>query len=267
MKLLIPFLVWSSVYTFIKLLFSNEPINILKSFLKLLLGLSSGQLYYIVVLLQLTVLIPYLIKAIENNKKAKHLFLITPLYLIVLYSFTLIYNKQLPYFQYLFPVFFSFYYLGLWIKIKGFKPLFKTNKVRNSILFYIFGLIICIFEAYFMLYLKFPESFASSQTKISSHIYVIAIINLLITIKPYFEDTSVLLLKNIGDKSYGIFYVHIIWIIISNKLLYNVTILRNVLLFHQTLQLFLTITLSYLTIIMTKKLLGEKNSLKYFGFS
>ena len=65
-RLLTPFLVWSTIYSLISIILNNRDFNMFKFIAKLLLGLSSGQLYYILVLIQLTLLIPLMIKAIKQ---------------------------------------------------------------------------------------------------------------------------------------------------------------------------------------------------------
>lgn len=231
-----------------------------------MLGLSSGQLYFILVLLQLTVLTPFLIKVIENSNKSKHLFWVTPIYLLVLYIYSFINKSQLPFYSTPFLAWFNFYYLGLWIKIKGYIPIFKRHQVRNSILLCIVGLVLSIFEGYLLLYFNMTEGFASSQIKISSFMYTFAIINLIFVVKPYIKNTNITWLKNIGDISYGIYYVHMFWISVTYKLLSYLTISNNFLPLFQLIQLVSTIILSYLNILVTRKIIGEKRSRKYLGF-
>jgi len=60
------------------------------------------------VLMQLTVLTPFLIKVIRQQRWARVLFLLTPFYLIGLYSYTLIKGEQLPFYQTFFPAWFVF---------------------------------------------------------------------------------------------------------------------------------------------------------------
>lgn len=80
-RLLIPFLFWSTFFTMLKVFFLRDGVNLIEIIVKIILGLSSGQLYFILVLLQLTIITPYLVNEIKNRKYAKFLFLITPLYL------------------------------------------------------------------------------------------------------------------------------------------------------------------------------------------
>lgn len=266
LRLLLPFWIWSTFYTIINLIRTSGNVDIARTLIKLVLGLSSGQLYFILVLLQLTIITPFLIRRIEKGRGAKYLFLVTPLYLLILYLYFLIYKQQLPFYQIPFPAWFNFYYLGLWIKIKGYKPIFKRNNILNSIILCVAGLIFSIIESYLLLSLGSTGGFASSQIKVSSFLYVFAIINLLIIIKPYMENLKIKWLENIGDSSYGIYYIHMFWIIVSTKILSLIPYIDGILPIYQLLQLIFVIFLSYISIQFTKKTIGDKISRRYLGF-
>ena len=130
----------------------------------------------------------------------------------------------------------------------------------------IVGLVLSILEGYLLLYFGMTEGFASSQIKISSFIYTFAIINLLFVVKPYIKNIKITWLKNIGNISYGIYYVHTLWISVTNKLLSYLTILNDFLPLFQLIQVVSTIILSYLSILATREIIGEKRSRKYLGF-
>ena len=245
---------------------TNGNFNILNVSAKLVFGLSSGQLYFILVLLQLTILTPFLIKTIGTSRKAKYLFLLTPVYLLVLYVYALIYKEQVPFYNIPFPAWFIFYYFGLWVKLKGCKSILKRNSIINAILLCMIALILSIIEGYLLISRGVSVGFASSQIKLSSFLYVFAIINLLMVIKPYMNNMTISWLKNIGDSSYGIYYIHIFWIIISYKILPLIPVVGKILPIYQLLQMTFTIVLSYLSIVLTKELIGEKLSNKYLGF-
>lgn len=79
-RLLIPFIVWSTVYSFISIILNNGDFNVFKFIAKLFFGLSSAQLYYILVLMQLTLLALLMIKQLSNRWN-RTILLITPFYL------------------------------------------------------------------------------------------------------------------------------------------------------------------------------------------
>lgn len=251
----------------INIITSQEPISVLKTIAKIPLGLSSGHLYYILVLLQLTIITPFLIKVIQSNRKgSKVLFLVTPLYLLLLYVYNAVFKEQFLLYQTFFPAWFVFYYCGLWVKFKGYKSLFKTHVIRKSIILCLLALLASIIEAYALLGFDFSVGFASSQIKVSSFIYTFALINLLIVVKPYCNIKKNTWLSTIGDYSYGVYYVHMVWVIIGNKILSTVTFIDNILPVYQILQLLFTIAFSMVSIWATRKVLGKGISARLLGF-
>jgi fucose 4-O-acetylase-like acetyltransferase len=246
-KLYLPFLIWSAIYVIPKLIFDLENVYFLDLVIKTFLGLTAGHLYFILVLLQFTFLTPFLIKSIKLKKYNIYLFLITPLYLILLYLYTFNTGNHLPYYYMIFPAWFIFYYLGLLMNIK--KRNILLTKIKNiyfAIFFVALGLLLSIFEGYMQLKLKFPVGFAASQIKFSSFIYSIAVINLIFIVKPYFENFKSKSLKLIGDRSYGIYYIHMAYIMIVSKLIsvFSNNYLQNMLPFFQIIQLFLVTSIA-----------------------
>jgi len=265
-RLFIPYLIWSTLYSIINIVLAGGNVNILKVIIDFLSGQSSGQLYFVLVLLQLTIITPFLIKTIRDDRWRKILFSITPVYLLGLYLYAAVFKKQLPYYQALFPAWFGFYYVGLWIKIKGFKPSFRKQKLIGSIILCLAALLFSIIEGFGLLALDFPEGFAVSQIKISSFLYVFAIINLLFTIKSYAEKIRMTPLKVLGDNSYGIYYVHMVWMIISTKVLSSISVFNDCLPLYQLIQVAFVIIFSCISIFITKKIIGRKISGKLLGF-
>lgn len=265
-RLLIPFLIWSTFYTLLTVFLAGGKVAVFDSLFKLIFGLSSIQLYFIPVLLQLAVLTPFLIKSIQTNRGTKLLLLITPLYLIGLYAYAIIFKSQFAFYQTFFPAWFIFYYAGLWVKIKGYRPLFKRNQLFNSILCCFTGLSISIVEGYGLLALGFPEDFATIQIKVSSIFYVFTIINLLMVIKPSMANSECKWLKYLGDNSYGIFYIHLFWIMISYIILSFVPFIGEILPAYQLIQVTFVVILSCLSIFIIKKIIGKKSACKFLGF-
>lgn len=265
-RLLIPFLVWSTLYTLINIILETDAIIFMKTIAKLLLGLASAPLYYIVVLLQLVVITPYLIKSIQNKSNNLLLFLITPLYLLGLYFYTAVFKEQFLFYQTFFPAWFLFYYIGLRIKILGCKPLFKRQQLMYSIVFCAAALIISIIEVYGLLSIGFPIGFAISQIKASSFVYVLSLINLLIVVKSHFVKKELNWLKVVGDNSYGIYFIHMFWIMLSNKIMQFIPLVGDVLPAYQLVQIASVVISSLLSIFVTKKILGINLSSKLFGF-
>jgi peptidoglycan/LPS O-acetylase OafA/YrhL len=127
------------------------------------------------------------------------------------------------------------------------------------------ALLASIFECYIFLSLGLPESFASSQIKISSFLYSLAILNLHFVIRKY----SVLPLHKglvyMGDYSYGIFYIHIFILMIVYKITFYIPYIQNVLPINQLVQLTLSIILSVFFINIIKKIFGDKAANNLLG--
>lgn len=201
---------WSIIYILKNSIFSG--ITLKEIMYDLILGKAVAPLYYIIVLIQLTIMTPWLVK----NRK-KYMYLLTPVYLIILYWFN-VKNGHTPMcYETLFPAWFSFYLLGLDCKDKKF-----VSRLKEKINFgwVLVALLISISEAFILLNIGCSDGFATSQIRIGSYLYASAIILILMKYK---EKESVVKLNNIfagiGNLSYGIFYVHILVLFIVDHVL------------------------------------------------
>lgn len=283
-RLLIPFLVWSIFYSAITIAKEGLKVSILKVFIKIVIGEAAAPLYYIVVLMQLIIVTPILIRCVKNKYLNLMSFCITPIYLIMVYAYTCVTKQQLPLYGTVFPAWLIFYYLGLYIKINGFASPKKENAISHAILLVLGALILSLIEGYILLHLGMTMAFASSQIKFSSFIYSISIINLIlvlkakgIKVKQGFITKNGLITKDgiitknglitkIGNYSYGIFYVHLFWLVIIGKLTEHIPYIHSILPVYELIQISITLALSVLSIIVTRKIIGKKLASKYFGF-
>lgn len=113
-RLLLPFLIWSLIYSAKNAIFGSSS---LKSLLfTFVTGKSAAPLYYILVLLQLTLLTPYLIRSRKN-----WMYLITPIFLICLYIYNITTGNMPIFYETLFPAWFIFYMLGMDVRERKFK--------------------------------------------------------------------------------------------------------------------------------------------------
>ena len=89
-RLCIPFMIWSLLYSGLELLrnvHSGNEIHCFGFVYRFIVGKSATPFYYIVVLVQLTVITPWLIKIVKQNGIiSRILWLVTPVYLVYLYS-------------------------------------------------------------------------------------------------------------------------------------------------------------------------------------
>lgn len=185
-----------------------------------------------------------------------------------IYLYAVYFKEQFPLYQTLFPAWFVFYYAGLWVRIKSIKQsiFVKNNQLRNSLLLCLLFLVLSIAEAYILLAAGCSNGFASSQIKIFSFLYAFSVINLFFVLKPYANKFENKVLIWIGDNSYGIYYIHTFWILLSVKILSYISSINNVLPVYQFLQLIFVLVMSCVTIIIVKRLIGNRLSEKFFGF-
>ncbi len=265
-KLLPSYLIWTSIYTaitFVHFLKQHQLLPIKTIIEYYCLGQAQVPLYFIVVLIQLTLLTPLLIRCVQSKHLHKLMFAITPLYLLFVYYYQLRYNTLLASSQTFFPAWFGFYYIGLTVRIKGLPKLQRQNSFIYSLAFLLFALGLSLLESYILLQHGISALFVISQIKFSSYLYVLALLNFLFAIKPNKTIFTSKLLINIGNNSFGIFYVHMLILVqIVNKL----PIMNEILPLTQLFKVVLIIFLSILTIKIVKKIIGKDTSKICFGF-
>lgn len=261
-KLLVPFYVWSLIYTLLNVIggATRDMPSIVFGFV---FGRSAGHLYFLLVLVQLTLITPLLSRAI-GSRWALSLFLITPLYLIGMYTYTNFSGSLPGEYGSFFPAWFAFYYAGMWIRFRRITP---SRRVGVSAALALVALTASIAEAYALLALGFPVGLASSQLKVSSILYAFALINLAFTLKSQ-ASMRVTTLSRIGDESYGVYYVHIVWLRLISVIASRVTWLAEfpVLLVSQIVEVGIALALSCVAIRITRRVLGPRRASTLLGF-
>lgn len=240
LRLLIPLIIYNIIYFILSMKFNIA---------NLLFFNTAAHLYYIVVIIQLILLTPLIIK----YNSLKNLFLlITPIYLLV-YRIIWMAKGQtiIPLHQYYFFAWSIYYVIGLIMKKK---KLFNINKYQVLILF----LLTISYNVF--IYYKFGIDYSLSQMNIVNMLFSIVVALYLINNKK--DNTKENIFSKIGDNSFGIYFIHLLVIIVLNKLLGNFNI--NPIIFT-ILKSFVTITLSYLGIKMFTKITKNKFN-KFLGF-
>lgn len=265
-RILIPYIVWTIFYSTINIM-SGADINIKRIVYYFFYGGASAPLYFMVVLIQLIIITPIIVNYLDKKWFNIICILVTPLYLLGLYFCNFFISGQMPLYNVFFPAWFIFYYLGLNVNKKRLPQLlnFKVNKLLSSIFIVSIALLLSILECYLLLALDQTFGFATSQIKVTSLVYAIAVINLLLTVKQYDNQVSNILVK-IGDNSFGIFFIHCFYLIFINKALSYLPHICNILVIYQLIALVLVITLSYFTVEISRKILGKKLSSVILGF-
>ena len=256
-RLVIPLLLWNLIYVSIKLICGKyeNTYSLIKSLFSFS---SSAQLYYILVLIQLFILLPLIIKMLNNKRTKWILYTITPLYNIILMVINFKLKIMIPFYQYFIFGWLLYFVLGIEYR-KNEKMINQNNNSFSVILSIIISAILNI-----ILYKHdiFTLNMVISQINILSCLLSINIIKYIIYFNNRIKSNKPTIISKIGDESYGMYYNHMLIIIITRKIAetFISNLYINILLTYIT-----TILISYLIIKLLKKIINNK-FLKYIGF-
>ena len=211
-RLGVPFVIWSLLYSGISLakdIHHGVSVNWLGYVYRFVVGKAATPFYYIVVLIQLTVITPWLVNVVKDSKTIKNfLWLITPCLLLYIYVWNLTTGYSPRLYETLFPAWFGFYYLGINVRC-GLKLKCSGGKVLIA------GAISCV-EALALRKLGMSVGFYTSQITVGSFLYSIAVIGWILK-QSDTQGGNTKRLGRIGDCSYGIFYVHMAVLTVIGK--------------------------------------------------
>lgn len=204
-RLLIPYAVWASVYTFIMPLITSGHIDdrwIFHFFT------GKGPTYFLLALTQFTILLPFIQKYKNNRWADIAFFSVTPIYLVFYYTYNFYTGQEFRPEQFFCFPWFACYYMGLKMQ----EPEFKERIQRMSVLA-LFPIIIgllsfSIVEASFIYRSTGILSFAISQITLGSVVYSLGLIVMFCVLWGYGRDNKRNILTHIGDYSMGIFLMH-----------------------------------------------------------
>ena len=242
-------------------------------------GRAQAQLYYIIVLLELTLITPLLMKALANKKVSTVILSITPVYLVMTTGFRYLTGAEISWMGRDFLAWIIFYYVGMMVKRNGWKR-------RNNFFLYflcIIALILSVVEGLLANSLGM-FSLAISQVKISSMLYSLAVIALIMNrwlilkdrkLYPKSKESShsgftgkiIHSLVYIGDISFGIYFCHTLVLKCVTFVLERIGVMEIFSLpFIQLLQFFLALILSVIGIIIVQKIDKKRKLCPYIGF-
>lgn len=262
-RLIIPLFIWGVLYGLI-----SKDVSI-KMPLKAILGLTAAHLYYIVVLVQLILLTPILLKLLENKRKYINALslLISPLYLCVLYISNIVFDFNMPYYyNYGFWAWIIFYHLGIMLK----KEQCFIDKISLSklCLFSILTLFISIVEGLtlsdFFISKGHAPFLSYTQLSFGSFLYSISLIMIIVKIHKKVTVGTNNFLVSIGNYSFGIYFVHMAFVILLGKFIFDPTNLFEYIC-YQLVSFTFIISLSYLFIRLGCRIFGERIS-RHLGF-
>lgn len=258
-RLLIPYLVWQTIYNVYNTainLATGKAISIGALFLNYVTG--SGHLYFMVVLCVLTAITPLLIKCTKSKLLSSLVFLISVVLLASRYISELVYMKDIKYIS-ISLIWIAFYYLGIMLNKKHLN-LFDGKKYI-SILICVGCLILEIGETMLMTTHFNNLDIAFGQLHFTGFLYAFSVILLILT---YCKPCKNSKLTILGDNSYGVYYVHLIFVTLMAKALEYISI--PTLFLQQLVVMVISLTISCIVIYVVKKILKEKLSKSLFGF-
>lgn len=261
-RLLVPYVIATIVF----LVVSQTYLDIfdLYYFLKVFfLGTGIGIGYFVVVMVQMTILTP-LILSLKSNKQ--HYIAMTIMSLIGL-SYTYIINfldfqslYTFPWGGIFFFVWYPFYHLGVFL---GMRPEKVDAMARSPVLLPLaaFVLVLSLGEA-FLLRGVFASSLFGSQLKLTSLLYALVIFALFLTRRMPVFDPLVPLVASIGTSSYFIYLYHLL---ILYRVLGYVSLVIPVGLLAQILTSFIVLGMLVVFINVSKRLIDGELLKKYLG--
>lgn len=228
-------------------------VNWLGYIYRFVVGKSATPFYYIVVMIQLTIITPWLVYVVKEIKTIKNLlWLITPGYLLYVYAWNFTTGSSPRLYETLFPAWFGFYYVGINVRC-GLKLKLSGWKV-------LIALVISCVEAFALRRLGMSVGFYTSQITIGSFIFSAAVIGWILKLSNTQHGSTKL--GEIGDCSYGIFYVHMAVLTLVGKFIQS----GNWYLYW-SLRFAMTSIISFTIILAGQKILkSQKKLLRFIGF-
>lgn len=200
-RLLVPYLIWACFYLIIYPLIKKHTLDDDALFLFLT---GYGPAYFLLVLIQLTIITPLIFKYKDNQYFRIFSWVVTPVYILFCYAYLLKTGKTLPAYQTPFPAWYIFYFFAITYKQK--LDNLKSNINTLTLIFTIIVfLVFANFEGQIILKYVGDRSFAISQIKLSSIIYSLLMIVLFMYLQDQPQKNC---LSYIGDYSMGIFMLH-----------------------------------------------------------
>ncbi|MGN8944789.1 acyltransferase [Bariatricus sp. HCP28S3_E4] len=249
LRVLIPYTIWSIIYTIYYGDYVVFP-------WKYLTGQCCGIYYYILVYIQLTLLVPLIIKAMKS-KYWKLLFLISPIAILIQYFKPL----PWPWNANMFFVWFIFFYFGMCIRNNRIQ--LQRISIKGAVLIWISTLILQYIESFAWFILDENGNMATTQIKLSSMLTSLAVVTLMcmwIANKRAIKRNIFFSLGiTLGNYSFGIYLSHIFLMRLLEKTIYLLIPAR----FPIPIILILSIELIFISAFI--KIFGDKIS-KWIGF-
>lgn len=235
----------------LKELHHGSDVNWLGYAYRFVIGKSATPFYYIIVLLQLTIITPWLVKVVkEHGITRKLLWLVTPVYLTYVYVWNFMTGSFPQLYETLFPAWFGFYYLGIHVRC-GMKFKCSGKMVAGA------WLLSCA-EALSLRASGMSMGFYTSQITVGSFLFSASVIGWILEKK--FGGQK--FLSKVGDCSYGIFYIHMFVLMLVGRFVSFENWFA-----YWGIRFILTAAISFGIVCLGQRLLKKHgNLLKYIGF-
>jgi fucose 4-O-acetylase-like acetyltransferase len=259
-RVLIPYILFTTLYILRNC--TETAANWKGIVMNYLLGSAEIQLYYLLYLMQMIILLPFIYKVIVESKH-RMFFMAAILALSCIWSYLRIYLQILPLFCSFFCFSFLFYYcLGVFIKA------YTEGRIEKNILIEKISKQsdICIFMILFMAFIvSMSEAFSQrliSQITLGNYVYAIVLIGFIFLMRTRAKNVKFPnILVWIGNNSFAIYLIHMfilrwIWDYMP-QLSFPI---------QQISELVITLGGSMILIWVVKRLFGERKWLKAIGF-
>ena len=227
LRLVVPYLIWSFVYTAVGIFSSGEALSFgtaAKWAAKLLTGQAEQQLYFIFVLIQLKLLTPLFIR-VRKNAAAKAVTGIVFALWIAAYYMTKLGVLPIPdlfSFKIVFLSWTPYYLLGMAARERRSSAPRRPRTAALAV--FTFAALLCALCEDFFWYKKGMDiSFQVSQLKLTNYAFgILACMTAFAAVRENKKAASGLLSRAftaLGNDSYGVFYVHCLFIPVIDRLL------------------------------------------------
>lgn len=265
LRIFIPYSIWSTIWFTETTITGSQPVTTWKIVNSIFFGGAFFPLYFLIVLVELKLISPWMIRHIKRYiKDHRYCFykdwalLITPAMLIVLYTIQYSTRQQPLVYAQIFPTWFLFYYVGALMKL-------GCISVNGPVALCctIFGQYLSILESAYINEILNVPFWAASQIKFSTFFYALSFCFLLMSLHRKMERTW---LVRLGEFSFGIYLLHIPVLKVASTIVSEFSFWS---LFEnwggQISLVSITIACCYLILIISNKILPAKIN-KYLGF-
>lgn len=265
-KLIIPFYVWSTLYTVINVAFdilTRTPIDVKDTFINWITGRVGTPFYFVLVLIQFTLLLPILVRFSESLKGKIAVYGVCGLWIVIVYAYNYIAKDSLPVYETVFLTWLIMYFSGLLCRKNSWKG--KGNVVVRWLM--LFGAIVLgVAETLLMMSNDISVGASTSQTRASSLLFSFALINLFFYYKEKLDNSKGVvsqILLFIGNNSFGIFFIHCIFRKFSNFIIPYFPFANKILPIYQVIQFVFMLVGSVAAIWVIQKVFRGKASLLF----